>query len=176
LFIVTGAPRPPPFSLLPGPLGNLILPAARPAGCFPGRTGPAGRYSQFSGAPPHTGGRNSGQKAQKFVGGGPYGGHMSQNLHWNTEFLRFYKNHYIIGLVSERAGLRTLEKFSRRDRDRDCAKFESSRRFRGSNMNSKKVASLPSLGLDSGPRFSDLSFHSQPCLGTKCSISSVTIF
>ena len=30
--------------------------------------------------------------------GGPYGGHMSQNLHWNTQFLRFYKNHYIIGL------------------------------------------------------------------------------
>ena len=69
----------------------------------------------------------------------PYGGHMSQNLHWNTQFLRFYKNHYIIaGLDSERAGSRTLEKFSRRDRDRDCAKFESSRRFRGSNMNPKK--------------------------------------
>ncbi len=70
--------------------------------------------------------------------GGPYGGHMSQNLHWNTQFLRFYKNHYIIGLDSERAGSRTLEKFSRRDRDLDCAKFESSRRFRGSNMNPKK--------------------------------------
>ncbi len=69
----------------------------------------------------------------------PYGGHMSQNLHWNAQFLRFYKNHYIIaGLDSERAGSRTLEKFSRRDRDRDCAKFESSRRFRGSNMNPKK--------------------------------------
>jgi hypothetical protein len=68
----------------------------------------------------------------------PYGGHMSQNLHWNTQFLRFYKNHYIIGLDSERAGSRTLEKFSRRDRDRDCAKFESSCRFRGSNMNPKK--------------------------------------
>jgi hypothetical protein len=69
----------------------------------------------------------------------PYGGHMSQNLHWNTQFLRFYKNHYIIvGLDSERAGSRTLEKFSRRDRDQDCAKFESSRRFRGSNMNPKK--------------------------------------
>ncbi len=40
--------------------------------------------------------------------------------------------------ISERAGTRTLEKFSRRDRDRDCAKFESSRRFRGSNMNPKK--------------------------------------
>jgi hypothetical protein len=72
------------------------------------------------------------------VGGEPYGGHMSQNLHWNTQFLRFYKNHYIIGLDSERAGSRTLEKFSRRDRDRDCAKFESSRRFRGLNMNPKK--------------------------------------
>ncbi len=68
--------------------------------------------------------------------GGPYGGHMSQNLHWNTQFLRFYKNHYIIGLGSERAGSRTLEKFSRWDRD--CAKFESSRRFGGSNMNPKK--------------------------------------
>jgi hypothetical protein len=53
---------------------------------------------------------------------------MSQNLHWNTQFLRFYKNHYIIGLDSERAGSRT----------RNCAKFESSRRFRGSNMNPKK--------------------------------------
>ncbi len=31
-----------------------------------------------------------------------------------------------------------LEKFSRLDRDRDCAKFESSCRFRGSNMNPKK--------------------------------------
>ena len=40
--------------------------------------------------------------------------------------------------ISERAGSRTLEKFSRRDQDRDCAKFESSRRFRGSNMNPKK--------------------------------------
>jgi hypothetical protein len=71
--------------------------------------------------------------------GGPYGCHMSQNLHWNTQFLRFYKNHYINAVLDiERAGLRTLEKFSRRDRDRDCAKFESSRRFRGSNMNPKK--------------------------------------
>ncbi len=67
-----------------------------------------------------------------------YGGHMSQNLHWNTKFLRFYKNHYIIGLDSERAGSRTLEKFSRRDWDRDCAKFENSRCFRGSNTNPKK--------------------------------------
>ena len=48
-----------------GPVRQVILPAARPAGCFPCCTGPAGRYSQFSGAPPHTGGRNSGQKAQK---------------------------------------------------------------------------------------------------------------
>jgi hypothetical protein len=69
----------------------------------------------------------------------PYGGQMSQNLHWNTQFLSFYKNHYIIAVLdSERAGSRTLEKFSRRDRDRDCAKFESSRRFRGLNMNPKK--------------------------------------
>ena len=43
--------------------------------------------------------------------GGPYGCHMSQNLHLNTQFLRFYKNHYIIGLDSERAGSRTLENF-----------------------------------------------------------------
>jgi hypothetical protein len=33
-----------------GPVRQVILPAARPAGCFPCRT--AGRYSQFSGAPP----------------------------------------------------------------------------------------------------------------------------
>ena len=52
--------------------------ASNPACCppcrllsLPCRTGPAGRYSQFSGAPPHTTsvarlpGRNSGQKAQK---------------------------------------------------------------------------------------------------------------
>jgi hypothetical protein len=50
-----------------------------------------------------------------------------------------------IGLDSDRAGSRTLEKSSRRDRDRVCVKFESSRRFRGSNMKPKK-----SLGLDSG--------------------------
>ena len=43
-----------------------------------------------------------------------------------------------IGLDSERAGSRTLEISSRRDRHRDCAKFESSRRFRGLNMNPKK--------------------------------------
>jgi hypothetical protein len=94
------------------------------------------------------GGRMGGMRGGLGIGGGvtsppsqnsPYGGQMSQNLHWNTQFLSFYKNHYIIaGLDSERAGSRTLEKFSRQDRDRDCAKFESSRRFRGSNMNSKK--------------------------------------
>ena len=93
------------------------------------------------------GGQDGGDEGGLGIGGGvtsppslnsPYGGQMSQNLHWNTQFLRFYKNHYIIGLDSERAGSRTLEKFSRRDRDRDCAKFESSRRFRGSNMNPKK--------------------------------------
>jgi hypothetical protein len=82
-------------------------------------------------------------RVQEMWGGGgkwgaPYGCHMSQNLHWNTQFLRFKKNHYIISRDSKRAGSRTLEKFSRRDRDRDCAKFESSRRFRGSNMNPKK--------------------------------------
>ncbi len=69
----------------------------------------------------------------------PYGGHMSQNLHWNAQFLRFYKNNSIIAVLDiERAGSRTLEKFSRSRRDRDCAKFESSRRFRDSNMNPKK--------------------------------------
>ncbi len=55
-----------------------------------------------------------------------------------------------IGLDSERAGLRTLEKSSRRDRDQVCAKFESSRRFRGSNMNPKKKSRrCRGLGLDS---------------------------
>jgi hypothetical protein len=63
-----------------------------------------------------------------------------------------------IGLESDRAGLRTLEKSSQRDRDRVCAKFESSRRFRGSNMNPKKKPRWPRPR----PRFSDLSFHSQP--------------
>ena len=54
-----------------------------------------------------------------------------------------------IGHDSDRAGSQTLEKSSRRDRDRVCAKFESSRRFRGSNMNPKKK-SRRCLGLDSG--------------------------
>ncbi len=48
------------------------------------------------------------------------------------------KSLYYWSLDSERARSRTLEKFSRRDRDLDCVKFESSRRFRGSNMNPKK--------------------------------------
>ncbi len=44
-----------------------------------------------------------------------------------------------------------LEKSSRRDRDRVCAKFESSRRFRGSNMNPKKKSRrCRGHGLDSG--------------------------
>jgi hypothetical protein len=81
--------------------------------------------------------------------------YMSQNLHWNTQFLRFYKNHYIIAILDiERAGSRTLETFSRRDRDRDCAKFESSRRFQDSTMNPKKKSrryrvsvSIPALDL-----------------------------
>ncbi len=56
-----------------------------------------------------------------------------------------------IGLDSERAGSRTLEKSSRRDRGRVCAKFERSRRFRGSNMNPKKKSRrCRGLGLDSG--------------------------
>ncbi len=42
----------------------------------------------------------------------PYGGRMSQNLHWNTQFRRFYKNHYIIaGLDSERALREHLRNF-----------------------------------------------------------------
>jgi hypothetical protein len=41
-------------------------------------------------------------------------------------------------------------------------KFSSISRFE--HESPKKVASLPSLGLDSRPRFSDLSFHSQLCL------------
>ncbi len=70
-------------------------------------------------------GQDGGYEGGLGIGGGvtsppslnsPYGGQMSQNLHWNTQFLRFYKNHYIIaGLDSERAASRTLEKFSRRD-------------------------------------------------------------
>ena len=53
------------------------------------------------------GGRMGGMRGGLGIGGGvtsppslnsPYGGQMSQNLHWNTQFLRFYKNHYIIGL------------------------------------------------------------------------------
>jgi hypothetical protein len=44
----------------------------------------------------------------------------------------------------------------------EIRKFSSISRFEHESQ--KKVASLPSLGLDSGPRFSDLSFHSQPCL------------
>ena len=55
------------------------------------------------------------------------------------------------GLDSDRAGSRTLEKSSRRDRDGACAKFESSRRFRGSNMKPKKKSRRGrGLGLDSG--------------------------
>jgi hypothetical protein len=76
-------------------------------------------------------------------GGGKWGGaiwwpHVPKSPleHTIPEILQ--KSLYYWSLDSERAGSRTLEKFSRRDRDRDCAKFESSRRFRGSNMNPKK--------------------------------------
>ncbi len=56
-----------------------------------------------------------------------------------------------IGLESDRAGARTLEKTSRRDRDRVLAKFEMSLRFRASNMNQKKKARRArGLGSDSG--------------------------
>ena len=62
----------------------------------------------------------------------------------------------VLASTANEAGSRTLEKSSRRDRDRDCAKFESSRRFRGSNMKPKKKSR------HCRPRFSDLSFHAQP--------------
>ncbi len=66
-------------------------------------------------------------------------------------FFGFFILFYFLGLDSERAGSRTLEKSARRDRDRDCAKFESSRRFRGSNMKPKKKSHrCRGLGLDSG--------------------------
>ncbi len=56
-----------------------------------------------------------------------------------------------IGLDSNRAGSGTFEKSLRRDRDRVCAKFESSRRFRSSNMKPKKKSRrCRGLGLDSG--------------------------
>ena len=52
------------------------------------------------------------------------------------------RDHWITG---------SLEKSSRRDRDRVCAKFKRSRRFRGSNMNPKKKSRrCRGLGLDSG--------------------------
>ncbi len=66
-------------------------------------------------------------------------------------FLDFFILFYFIGLDSERAGSQTLEKSSRQDRDRVCAKFESSRRFPGSNMNPKKKSRrCRGHGLDSG--------------------------
>ena len=54
------------------------------------------------------------------------------------------------------------EIFVARPRPRLCEirKFSSISRFK--HESKKKVASLPSLGLDSRPQFSDLSFHSQP--------------
>ncbi len=54
------------------------------------------------------------------------------------------------------------EIFAARPRPRLCEirKFTSISRFEHESQ--KKVASLPILGLDSRPRFSDLSFHSQP--------------
>ncbi len=67
-----------------------------------------------------------------------YGCHMFQILHCNTQFLTFQKNHIIAVLDSDRAGSLTLQKYQRRDRDRDCAKFENYRRFRDSNMNPQK--------------------------------------
>jgi hypothetical protein len=71
--------------------------------------------------------------------------------HTNLAFLDFFILFYFTGLDSERAGSRTLEKSSRRDRDRVCSKFESSRRFRGSNMNpQKKSRRCRGHGLDSG--------------------------
>ncbi len=75
--------------------------------------------------------------------------------------------------ISERAGSGTLEKFSRRDRDPDCAKFESSCRFRGSNMNPKKKsrryrASVSIQALDLAiSRFTN-SLASNPSLASEC--------
>ena len=57
-----------------------------------------------------------------------------------------------------------LSKTTRRDRCRVCAKFESSRRFRGSNMNHKKASSMPMPRSRSMPRFIDSSFLQQPCV------------
>jgi hypothetical protein len=55
-----------------------------------------------------------------------------------------------IGLDSERAGSRTLEKSLRRDRDRVCAKFERSRRFSRFEHESQKISRrCRGLGLDS---------------------------
>jgi hypothetical protein len=65
-------------------------------------------------------------------------GYRNRGNHTNLAFLDFFILFYFIGLDSERAGSQTLEKSWRRDRDRDCAKIESSRQFRGSNMNPKK--------------------------------------
>ncbi len=76
------------------------------------------------------------------VGEGKWGGgHMAATCPkistWTHNSWDFTKI-IILSLDSERAGSRTLEKFSRQDRERDCAKFERSRRFRDSNMNPKK--------------------------------------
>ncbi len=100
------------------------------------------------------GGRGGGGEG----GGGEVGaehmcGQESRNRgnHTNLAFLDLFILFYFIGLDSERAGSRTLEKSSRRDRDRVCAKFESSRRFRGSNMNLQKQSRrCRGHGLDSG--------------------------
>ena len=43
-----------------------------------------------------------------------------------------------LSLDLDRAGSVTLQKYQRRDRDRDCSKFESYRQYRDSNMNPKK--------------------------------------
>ena len=58
----------------------------------------------------------------------------------------------------------------------EIRKFSSISRFEHESQ--KKVASLPSLGLDSRSRFSDLSFHSQLCFqvtepGTSVPIEAV---
>jgi hypothetical protein len=89
--------------------------------------------------------------------GAPCGCHMSQNLHFNTQSWDFTKIIILsLSLDSERAGSRTLEKFSRRDRDRDCAKFERSRRFRDSNMNPKKKSRrYRCLALNTGEKLSE---------------------
>jgi hypothetical protein len=71
----------------------------------------------------------------------------------------------------DRAGTLTLEKYYRRDRDRDCAKFERYRRFRDSRMNPKKNYRRYRVSVSIHDLDSSIcrSTHS---LGVKCLLSS----